>query len=150
MTTVSQLRSQAESAGDAGRYREAILLFRQAAEEAAKLGDRVAWFENLVWAADCAVMLHEIPLAQRLLLEARADEPSGRSDYLAMKARKRFLDITFAYRPVLSRIKKQLEDFRAFSQISPVPPADLECLAARLVPPFKMQTVPLPRRTLSG
>jgi hypothetical protein len=122
MSTVSRLREDAQSAYSGGRLRDALLLFRQAAGQAEMLGDRVAWFENLVWAASTASNLDDVPLALRLLIEARTAEPPDRPDYEATIARHIQLEITCAYRPVLSRMLKHVDELRQF----PVPQADIE------------------------
>ena len=132
MTTVSHLDDQATSAYMACQYREALLLFRQAAEEAAKLGNRAAWFKELIWAASSAYELNDIPLAQHLFLEARADEPSDRPTFEGVIARIVPLEITIDHRPVLSRLTEQLEELRTFPVANPVQSSDLEYLAAQI------------------
>ncbi|MFT5328713.1 MAG: hypothetical protein ACI8P0_006628 [Planctomycetaceae bacterium] len=132
MPTVSELHQDAITALTAGRHREALLLFRQAARDAEQLGDRAAWFQELVWAADCAAQIGDVPQAQRLLLEARAGEPPDRPNYEAMVLRLRSLDTAIGINCELPRLLDYLEDLRSFAHEHPVPPADLEYFAARI------------------
>jgi hypothetical protein len=128
MSNVTRLHEDAQSAYRGGHFREALLFFRQAAGQAEMLGDRAAWFENLVWASKLASVLHDFPLALRLLVDARAAEPPDRPDHEAMLARIHQLEITLICNPLLPRVLEQLDDLRQFA----ISPADIENILSRI------------------
>ena len=130
MSLHRQLFADAREAYGDGKYAEAALVLQRSASAALEVGDRVAWFQSMVWAAESIRSAGKIPSAMAFLLAARELEPNDADPIDSWMARKELLYITFDSRPERKRIEELLTDLRVYAANRSTPRSDLLALEA--------------------
>jgi len=132
MSKPHELHKQAWKAYEASRYRDAALLWQQAADQSRELQRTADWFTCQVWAAEALKASSEYRQAFSLLLEAHLHEPADRPDYEAWIARKNIIEIGLATDPEYSRLRRYLDELQQLSQTQNTPAGDLPNIEGRI------------------
>jgi hypothetical protein len=111
----NQIAGEGREAYLASRMAEAALLYRRAASAALEIGDRIAWFKNMAWAADASFLKGDTQVSLSMLLEARQSEPEDASPREAWMARKLLFYISLSTRPERARLEQLLTDLRSYA-----------------------------------
>jgi len=127
------LAKEAHESYRSDRMGEAALLFRRAASAALEVGDRRAWFEHTVWAAQANSQLGDRPASLALVMAARLDEPEDAPEHEAWMTRKLVFSNVRETCPEIARLQGYLEDLHDFAATHNVAKGDLPEIEGHLM-----------------